>query len=88
MLTVPISCEGGTPNYDLGYAFTTTGAPDDPVMVANALVMAAGRELLDACIELVEAMHRYAMDVEEPAPFKHRDMMDRAKAAIAKARPA
>jgi len=43
-------------------------------------------EQLGKCVEvvteLIDAMHRYQMDVEEEPPYAHRQMMDRAKQAL------
>jgi len=38
--------------------------------------------LADACRELVQAMRDYEMDVDTDPPHTHREMMDRARAAI------
>lgn len=38
--------------------------------------------LLASLKELVDAMHRYEMDVEEDAPYIHREMMKRAHTSI------
>ena len=42
-------------------------------------------ELLKSCVALVQAMRRYEVDVDADAPFHHRDMMDKAEAAILRA---
>ncbi|MFF1016597.1 hypothetical protein [Proteus mirabilis] len=52
---------------------------------ANAHLIAAAPELLESLRELVSAMERYEIDVGESAPVKHKEMMNKAKAAIAKA---
>jgi hypothetical protein len=52
---------------------------------ANARLIAAAPDLLAACKALVEAMHRYEMDVDGDPTHAHRDMMNLANAAIAKA---
>ena len=44
------------------------------------------RELLNALEKMVKAMVDYEMDVDSLAPKNHRDMMNEARAAIAKAR--
>ena len=53
---------------------------------ANARLIAAAPELLDALEEVAAAMRRYEMDVDADAPAEHREMMRKADAAIAKAR--
>lgn len=50
-----------------------------------ARLAAAAPVLLASVKELVDAMQQYQMDVDEEAPFKHREMMARARAAIEKA---
>ncbi|MEX5853567.1 hypothetical protein AB6H27_13735 [Providencia huaxiensis] len=45
----------------------------------------AAPELLESLRELVSAMERYEIDVDESAPVEHKKMMKKAKAAIAKA---
>lgn len=52
---------------------------------ANAHLIAAATELLESLRELVSAMERYEIDVDESAPVEHKKMMKKAKAAIAKA---
>lgn len=52
---------------------------------ANAHLIAAAPELLESLRELVSAMERYEIDVDESAPVEHKKMMKKAKAAIAKA---
>ncbi|MEY0819408.1 hypothetical protein AB7201_06150 [Providencia rettgeri] len=52
---------------------------------ANANLIAAAPELLESLRELVSAMERYEIDVGESAPVKHREMMNKANSAIAKA---
>ena len=39
-------------------------------------------EFLEVMRELVSAMRKYEMDVDEPAPFKHRNMVRRAEAML------
>lgn len=91
----------GTPapwNYDGNVRGAVEGSIDDLVasvypmhyenaeeMKANAHLIAAAPELLESLIELVSAMERYEIDVDERAPVKHTEMMNKAKAAIAKA---
>ncbi|MRF66618.1 hypothetical protein GIJ48_08895 [Escherichia coli] len=53
--------------------------------VADDNLIAAAPELLESLRELVSAMERYEIDVGESAPIKHKKMMKKAKAAIAKA---
>lgn len=57
---------------------------------ANARLIAAAPELLEALTEMVIAMRRYEGDVDGGAdvPPKHREMMSRANTAIAKAKGA
>lgn len=45
----------------------------------------AAPELLQACKALVDALARYGDDVDEEAPSCHVNMMESARAAIAKA---
>ncbi|HEM8300846.1 TPA: hypothetical protein U2M43_001076 [Providencia stuartii] len=52
---------------------------------ANKNLIAAAPELLESLRELVSAMEKYEMDVDEIAPVKHREIMKKARAAIAKA---
>jgi hypothetical protein len=52
----------------------------------DAQLIAAAPELLEACERLVNAMILYGMEVEGDAPVEHRQMMDYAIRAIAKAR--
>lgn len=52
---------------------------------ANAHLIAAAPELLESLRELVSAMVRYEIDAGESAPVKHENMMNKARAAIAKA---
>lgn len=54
-------------------------------MRANAHLIAAAPELLESLRELVSAMERYEIDVDESAPVEHKKMMKKAKAAITKA---
>ncbi|EOV8087924.1 hypothetical protein ACOMXT_001735 [Providencia rettgeri] len=54
-------------------------------MKANAHLISAAPELLESLRELVSAMERYEIDVGESAPVKHKEMMNKAKASIAKA---
>ncbi|EPK6162415.1 hypothetical protein KY207_001441 [Providencia stuartii] len=54
-------------------------------MGANAHLIAAAPELLESLRELVSAMVRYEIDAGESAPVKHEKMMNKARAAIAKA---
>lgn len=44
-------------------------------------------EWRESLMEMVQAMRSYEMDVDEPAPHKHRAMMDRAEALLAAAPP-
>lgn len=53
--------------------------------IHDANLIAAAPELLKSLGELISAMERYEMDVGESAPVKHKKMMKKAKAAIAKA---
>ncbi len=59
------------------------------VITQNALeksgVIQQQKELLESLRELVSAMERYEIDVDERAPVKHTEMMNKAKAAISKA---
>ncbi|MCO4179221.1 hypothetical protein LG195_03095 [Proteus terrae] len=55
------------------------------VAYANAHLIAAAPELLESLRELVSAMERYEIDVGESAPVKHKEMMNKANSAIAKA---
>lgn len=52
---------------------------------ANAKLIGAAPELLDACQELLAAMDEYEMSVDDPPTQQHREMMLRAKAAVEKA---
>lgn len=52
---------------------------------ANAHLIAAAPELLDACREMAQAMRDYEMDVDVDPPNTHREMMQRARSVIAKA---
>ncbi|MEQ5307986.1 hypothetical protein ABN327_08135 [Providencia huaxiensis] len=51
----------------------------------DARLLAAAPELLESLRELVSAMERYEIDVDESAPVEHTKMMKKAKASIAKA---
>lgn len=51
----------------------------------DADLLTAAPEMLEALKEMRAAMKDYEMDVDEPAPYKHRDMMQRTDAVIAKA---
>ncbi|MBS0923225.1 hypothetical protein JK188_01875 [Providencia sp. JGM181] len=51
----------------------------------DARLLAAAPELLESLRELVSAMERYEIDVDERAPVKHKEMMNKANSAIAKA---
>ncbi|NBN53347.1 hypothetical protein GWI96_11040 [Proteus sp. G4380] len=51
----------------------------------DAHLIAAAPELLESLRELVSAMVRYEIDAGESAPVKHENMMNKARAAIAKA---
>lgn len=53
---------------------------------ANGLLIAAAPDLLRSAEEMLEAMVRYQMDVDDEPPMRHREMMSRTRAAIAKAR--
>ena len=48
----------------------------------NAELEAEIARLRKALEELIKAMNDYEMEVDEPAPYKHREMMKRAKAAL------
>ena len=50
-----------------------------------SLLIAAAPDLLRACQELLQAMRDYELAAEESPTGKHRQMMRRARAAIAKA---
>ena len=50
-----------------------------PILDANKMEIA---ELKKSVSELLDAMHRYEMDVEVEAPFTHREMMKRAELAL------
>ncbi|APU92715.1 XkdD [Proteus phage vB_PvuS_Pm34] len=52
---------------------------------ADAHLIASAPELLESLRELVSAMERYEIDVGESAPVKHKEMMNKANSAIAKA---
>ncbi|CAG9418387.1 TPA: hypothetical protein ACS78B_003725 [Providencia alcalifaciens] len=52
---------------------------------ADTRLIAAAPELLESLRELVSAMERYEIDVDERAPVKHKEMMNKANSAIAKA---
>lgn len=52
---------------------------------ANALLVAAAPELADALSEMIAAMVDYEMEAETEAPASHREMMRKARAALAKA---
>lgn len=52
---------------------------------ADSHLIAAAPELLESLRELVSAMVRYEIDAGESAPVKHEKMMNKARAAIAKA---
>ena len=64
-------------------AVVSTGA--DAGGEANGLLIAAAPEMFAACVELLNAMRLYQMDVDEEPPFKHRQMMERANLAVSKA---
>ena len=51
-----------------------------PVIPAGKVLVEA--EFLEVMRELVSAMRKYEMDVDEPAPFKHRNMVRRAEAML------
>ena len=40
------------------------------------------RELIESLGELVSAMKRYEMDVDDTPPYRHKDMMHRARATL------
>lgn len=56
--------------------------------LANAHLIAAAPELYEALVQMLEAMVLYEMDVagEGDVPQRHRDLMRRTRAALAKAR--
>lgn len=63
-----------------------TGIKRASEVEANGRLLASAPDLLAACEELFKTMRQYDMDVEGDPPPMHREMMDRARAAIQKAR--
>lgn len=51
----------------------------------NARKIAAAPELVEALAEMIAAMVDYEMEAETEAPASHREMMRKARAALAKA---
>ncbi|SSL79789.1 Uncharacterised protein [Klebsiella pneumoniae] len=70
---------------DKSIAHTLQKATGSEQARANANLIAAAPELLESLRELVSAMERYEIDVGESAPVKHKEMMNKANSAIAKA---
>ncbi|MEX5879596.1 hypothetical protein AB6G95_07515 [Proteus vulgaris] len=58
---------------------------DKDTCVKRSMLIATAPELLESLRELVSAMERYEIDVGESAPVKHKEMMNKANSAIAKA---
>lgn len=52
---------------------------------ATGRLLAAAPELLASCREMAQALADYEMDTDEPAPYRHRQMLERANKAIAAA---
>ncbi|WP_144140597.1 hypothetical protein [Providencia rettgeri] len=75
----------GCENNDWVEIWSTNWPESESVQEANAHLIAAAPELLESLRELVSAMERYEIDVDESAPVKHKEMMNKANSAIAKA---
>lgn len=75
----------GCENNDWVEIWSTDWPESESVQEANAHLIAAAPELLESLRELVSAMERYEIDVDESAPVEHKKMMKKAKAAITKA---
>ena len=69
--------------------FSVPGGPHvSTAIVRIVLTQAAAPDLLVVCQELTQAMVDYQMEVDDEfthPPYKHTKMMERARAAIAKA---
>ncbi len=63
---------------------TLTAPPTsiEPVQKVHELTSGEEMRLRALLQEFVEAMERYQMDVDGDAPYRHRDMMERARAAL------
>ncbi|MBS6740793.1 MAG: hypothetical protein KH310_22305 [Enterobacteriaceae bacterium] len=79
---VAYMCDGEDGREYNGHNEFSCGGPGIPLYTHPAPVPAAPDEWRSSLQELVKAMRDYEMDVEEPAPYKHREMMRRAEVLL------
>ncbi len=81
MGTIQIISENVETVRPIAVAFTTNGKPDDPVMIANAQLLATSWELAKACERALEYLENVVQHTIEASRIR-----EELRAAIAKAR--